>query len=56
MAGRLWDFVKSLRGCYNEVPLQFGAGAYDAVYAIKAAVEKAGITPDTCPFDIQDAL
>ena len=50
------DFVKAYEAAYNEVPLQFGAGAYDAVYAIKAAAEKAGITPDMSVSDICDAM
>ncbi len=50
------DFVKAYQDAYGEVPLQFGAGAYDAVYAIKAAAEKAGITPDMPVSDICDAM
>lgn len=50
------DFVKAYQDAYGEVPLQFGAGAYDAVYAIKAAAEKAGITPDMSESDICDAM
>ena len=36
--------------------LQFAAGAYDAMYAIKAAAEKAGITADMSASDICDAM
>lgn len=50
------DFVKTYRETYNEEPLQFAAGAYDGIYAIKAAAEKAGITPDMSASDICDAL
>ena len=50
------DFVKAYEAAYGEVPLQFGAGAYDAVYAIKEAAEKAGITPDMSVSDICDAM
>ncbi|MBS6955527.1 MAG: ABC transporter substrate-binding protein [Enterocloster asparagiformis] len=50
------DFVKAYQDAYGEVPLQFGAGAYDAVYAIKAAAEKAGITPDMSVSDICEAM
>lgn len=39
-------FVKAYQDAYNEVPNQFGADAYDAMYAIKAAIEKGGVTPD----------
>lgn len=50
------DFVKAYRDTYKIEPLQFGAGAYDAVYALKAAMEKAGITPDMSVSDICDGL
>ncbi len=35
------NFVAAYREAYNADPDQFGADAYDAVYAIKAAMEKA---------------
>lgn len=38
------SFVKKYQAAYNAVPDQFAADAYDAVYAIKTAVEKAGTT------------
>lgn len=50
------DFVKAYQEAYGEVPLQFGAGAYDAVYAIKEAAEKAAITPDMSVSDICEAM
>ena len=37
-------FVKAYQTAYNATPDQFAADAYDAVYVIKAAVEKAGTT------------
>lgn len=38
------EFVKAYKAAYNnEVPIQFAADAYDAVYTVKAAMEKAGI-------------
>ena len=37
-------FVKAYQAAYNAPPDQFAADAYDAVYVIKAAVEKAGTT------------
>ena len=40
----------------NEVPIQFAADAYDAIYAIKAAAEKSGITADMSASDICNAL
>lgn len=47
-------FVKSYQEKYGEVPNQFAADAYDAVYAIKAAIEKTGVTPETSVSDICD--
>ena len=37
-------FVKAYQAAYNATPDQFAADAYDPVYVIKAAVEKAGTT------------
>lgn len=39
-------FVSAYKDAYNAVPDQFAADGYDAVYAIKAAVEEAGLKPD----------
>jgi branched-chain amino acid transport system substrate-binding protein len=50
------DFVKAYQDAYGEVPNQFAADSYDAVYAIKAAVEHANITPDMDYSDICDAM
>lgn len=36
------NFVKEYEAKYKETPDQFAADAYDAVYTIKAAIEKAG--------------
>lgn len=42
---------------YNgEVPIQFAADAYDAIYAIKAAIEKSGATADMSVSDLCDAM
>lgn len=49
-------FVASYKEAYNEVPVQFAADAYDAIYAIKAAIEDAGVTPDMDSSAICDAL
>lgn len=49
-------FVSTYKDKYGEVPNQFAADGYDAVYAIKAAAEKAGITPDMDASAICDAL
>ncbi len=40
------SFVEKFQADYNEVPNQFAADAYDAMYVIKAAMEAAGATPD----------
>ena len=42
--------------CDGEVPNQFAADAYDAIYAIKAAIEEAGITPSDDFSGICDAM
>lgn len=50
-------FVAAYADKYDgETPIQFAADAYDAVYAIKAAAEDAGITSDMSASDICDAL
>ncbi len=50
------DFVKAYEEAYGIEPLQFGAGAYDSVYAFKAAAEKAGLTPDMDISDMCEAM
>ncbi len=40
------NFVTAYKEKFGDTPNQFAADAYDAIYAIKAAGEKAGITPD----------
>lgn len=50
------NFVKKYQDKYGEVPNQFAADAYDCIYAIKQAVDKAGITPDMKTDDITAAL
>ncbi len=42
--------------CKGEVPNQFAADAYDCVYAIKQAIENAGVTADDSTDDITAAL
>lgn len=50
-------FVDSYKAAYNnEIPNQFAADAYDAVYAIKAAAEKANVTPDMSVTDMCEAM
>lgn len=50
------DFVKAYEEAYKIEPLQFAAGAYDAVYALKASMEKAEVTSDMSASDICDKL
>jgi branched-chain amino acid transport system substrate-binding protein len=51
------NFVKNYKSKYDdEVPNQFAADAYDAVYAIKQALEDAKCTPDMSTDDITAAL
>ena len=40
------DFVTKYVAAYGEEPNQFAADGYDCIYAIYAAIEKAGLTPD----------
>lgn len=51
------NFVKNYKDKFNgETPNQFAADTYDAIYAIKAAAEKAGIAADMSASDICDAM
>ena len=50
------SFVSAYQDAYGETPIQFAADAYDGVYAIKLAAEKAGITADMSVSDICDAM
>ena len=50
------SFVTSFKEAYGNTPNQFGADAYDGMYALKAAIEAAGITPDASTADICEAL
>ena len=50
------NFVKNYKEKYKDTPIQFAADAYDAVYAIKAAVEKANLTPDQSVSELGDAM
>lgn len=51
------NFVTAYKEANNgEIPNQFAADAYDVIYAIKAAAEDAGITPDMSNEDISAAL
>ncbi|WP_442955378.1 ABC transporter substrate-binding protein [Parablautia sp. Marseille-Q6255] len=50
------NFVTKYEELYGEEPIQFAADAYDGVYIIKAALEKAGATPDMDASALCDAL
>ena len=50
------NFVAAYEEAYGETPIQFAADAYDGMYAIKAAIEKSGVTPDMSVSDICDAM
>lgn len=49
-------FVSKYQELYGDIPNQFAADAYDAIYVIKAAAEKAGVTPDMSVADMGAAL
>ena len=49
-------FVTAYKEKYGETPIQFAADAYDAIYAIKAAAEEAGLTPETSVSDTCDKM
>jgi len=45
------NFVATYQAKHGEIPNQFAADAYDGLYALLAAVEKAGVTAVTAPED-----
>lgn len=49
-------FVTSYKDKYGEVPNQFAADAYDAIYIIKAAIEKSGAKPEMSIEELGTAL
>lgn len=50
-------FVSAYKEAFdNQIPIQFAADAYDAVYAIKLAAEDAGLTPDMEISDMCEAM
>lgn len=49
-------FVESYKKAYTDTPNQFAADAYDAIYIIKAAIEKSGAKPNMSVKEIGDAL
>lgn len=50
------DFVAKYQSKYGDVPNQFAADAYDAVYIIKVAAEKGNINPNMSYSEICDVL
>ena len=50
------NFVKTYKEKYKDTPNQFAADSYDAVYALKAAIEESKATPDMSASDMCDAL
>ena len=49
-------FVSSYKEKFGDTPNQFAADAYDGMYIIKTAAEKAGLTPDMDASAICDAM
>ena len=49
-------FVANYKEKYGDVPNQFAADAYDGIYAIKAALEQSGATPDMDASEICDLM
>jgi len=50
------SFVTKYKTTYGETPNQFAADAYDAIYIIKAAIEKANVKPSDKTADICAAM
>ncbi len=49
-------FVTTFKEKYGDIPNQFAADSYDAVYAVKAAIEKANLTPDASVSDLCEGM
>ena len=49
-------FVANYKEQFGDTPNQFAADAYDGIYAIKAALEKAGAAPDMDASEICDLM
>lgn len=49
-------FTDAYVAAYGIEPNQFAADSYDAVYAVKAAIEQSGVTPDMSVSDICEGL
>ena len=50
------NFVAEYQDRYGEIPNQFGADAYDAIYTLYQAIQAAGVTADMSNEEICDAL
>ena len=50
------NFVTKYQAAYNEIPIQFAADAYDGIYILVAAAEKAGITAEMSAEEACDLL
>lgn len=50
------SFVTKYKEQYGETPNQFAADAYDSIYAIAAALEKSGATPDMSASDLCEIM
>ena len=49
-------FVTSYKEKFGDIPNQFAADSYDAIYVIKAAIEESNVTPDMSVSDICEGL
>jgi len=49
-------FVTDYKAAYTDTPNQFAADAYDAMYILKAAIEKASVKSDMTTAEMNDAL
>lgn len=50
------NFISAYEAAYGSTPIQFAADAYDAMYIIKAAAEKAGIKDGMTPEEMCEAM
>ena len=53
---RVVNFVTKYQEAYGEIPIQFAADAYDGIYILAAAAEKAGITSEMEPEEVCDLM
>jgi len=50
------NFVAAFEARFDDIPSQFAANAYDAIFVMKEAILHSGVTPDMDTADIGDAL